>query len=512
MLGLKRINTNPAEQHAVNFMAASNAVAEMQMKSGENAKPEFISAANAREIFGKLIKSAIALANPAHEKHNAAYNAFKSEFASGHGREAIELLAEIGRKYQTDSMAIATNAAKAGLPHEKAVEFAFNSLAGNPIFDHFGNLQILAGQLYEEQVIMEAFQNSGDMFSLPQEAGGTGTDKSRFRMPVEQVTGSAKIAQGDINPGGFRQDDNNRLQVSLFNEFKNAITLDQVFRITQEQRDQTLGYATAVSPALAGFILQNRYFMNAQKQVMKIAELMAAFGQDAASNYTPNVGGSYGLLSTAIQLALSDWNTATPTPAQASDWAGAPTKLIQKIQNYNWKPASVTAPLDLTVDTSLMYKDIVRLFSLPAQQNIEFGPKVWNLYVPTSWYALGTQYPGTQAGGTGQGTFNKQLEEMVKTATGERVKNINILPSSLFNYGVKDGIGGSNAYNYMALVAQGCMSENKPVIMPGQTAIPYISSTSVTAMDMIFRAQYAFGGPMVAHFGGAFIMEISAHS
>lgn len=507
MIGIKRINNNPAEQTVANFMAATNSYAEQLRQRGE--KTEFLTAANAKEAHKGLIKTAVALANPAHEKHNVAFNALSAEF--GHDRSGLSLMHDIGARYMRDSMTLAESAVKKGLAPAQALDFAFNSLAGNPVFDHFGNLNLLAGQLYEEQKFVEAFIDSGDAFAVPQESGGTNLDKSRFRAPVEQVTGSAKIMQGDINPRNSLKDDNNRTQISLYNEFKDAVTLDTVFSITQAQRDQALGYEKAVSPALAGFILQNRYFQSAQKQVMKLAELMFAFGQNAAGSYIPNVGGSYGILSSAIQLQLASWNTATPLVAQYSDWLAAPTKLIQKIQNYNYKPTSVAAPLDLTVDPSLMYKDIVRLLSLAAQQNVNFAPRKWAIFVPTSWYALAMQYPGTQSGGTGQGTFNKQLNEMVLTATGGIINSVEILPSSLVNYGASDGLGGSNAYNYMVAVALGCAQENKPVIMPGQTAIPYIVSESVSATIMNFRAQYLFGGPMFMHYGGAFIMEFSAH-
>jgi len=513
MFGMRSVNKNPAEQTSANFMAATNACAEMLRQQGYNDKAQFLTAANAKEEFKKYIRLAVAIANPGHKMHNHAFNALKRDEFDGAHTAGVDAMNEIGARYMRDSMKLAESGMKAGMTSEQAVEFAFNSLAGNPVFDHFGNLNLLAGQLYEEQTLVESFLGSGDAFAVPQESGGTNTDKSRFRAPVEQVTGSAKIMQGDINPSNRIKDDNNRTQISLYNEFKDAITLDTVFSITQAMRDQALGFEKAVSPALAGFILQNRYFQSAQKQVMKLAEVMFAFGMDAAASYTPNVGGGYGLISAAIQLALSDWNALTPAPAQYADWVANPTKLIQKIQNAVYLPTSTSGPLDLTVDTSLMYKDLIRLFSLPAQANVEFSPREWVLYVPTSWYALATQYPGTQSGGTGQGTFNKQLEEMVKTATGERIKNIVIKPSSLMNYGASNGIGGTNAYNMMALVAQGCMQETKPVIMPGQTAIPYIVSENVSATIMNFRAQYLFGGPMFMHYGGAFILEFSkAHS
>lgn len=508
MKGIRRINTNPAEQTLANYMAATNAYADQLRLNGE--PTEYLSAQNARTTLAKIIKSAMAFANPAHEKHNQAFNALKTSL--GGSREAMDYLHTLGERYIGDTMKLATAAMKNGMGPEQATDFALNSLAGNPVYDHFGNLNLLAGQLYEEQAFVEAFQDAGDAFAVPVEAGGTGLDKSRFRAPVEQVSGSAKIMQGDINPRGMIQDDNNRTSISLYNEFKNAITLDSVFSITQAMRDQALGYEKAISPALAGFILQNRYFGAAQKQVMKLAELMFAFGLDEAGTYTPNVGGSYGVLSSAIRLQLSDWNANVPSVATGTDWAPNPTKLLQVIQNAYYKPTNVAAPLDVSVDPSLMYKEIVRLFVLAAQQNVNFQPAKWAVFVPSSWYGLAMQYPGT-ADSSGTGTFNKQLQEMVKSATdGRIIPNIEVIPSSLMNYGAQDGFGGSNSYNYIAVVAMGCPQEKKPIIMPGQTAIPTIVSDNVSATIMNFRAQYLFGGPMFMQYGGAFLLEISAQA
>lgn len=506
MLGIRKINSNPAEQTMENFMAATNAVAEQNRQRGLPA--EFLSAANAKETHKKLIKTAVALANPAHEKHNAAFNALKEEF--GHDRTGLDLMHDIGSRYLSDSMTLAQSAQKAGMAPEAAVDFAFNSLAGNPVFDHFGNLNLLGGQLFEEMAVMQSFLDSGDAFAVPEEAGGTGLNRSRFRAPVEQVMGSAKVMQGDINPIDNMQDDHNRTQISLYNEFKNAETLSTVFSITQAMRDQALGYAKAVAPALAGFLLQNRYFGATQKQVMKLAEIHSVFGQDAAGSYTPGVGGSYGLLSSAIQLQLADWAATVPAPATPAQWLAAPTKLVQKIQNAIYKPTSTSAALDISVDPSLMYKEIVRLLMLFAQQNVDFGARLWRVLVPTSWYGLASQYPGTQAG-TGQGTFNRTLDEMVRAAVGGKIiPKIDIVPSSLMNYGAANGRGGTNSYNYIVAMAMGCRQELKPVIMPGQTAVPYVTSENVSATIMNFRTQFSTGGPMFMHYGGAAVLEISA--
>ena len=242
---------------------------------------------------------------------------------------------------------------------------------------------------------------------------------------------------------------------------------------------------------------------------MKLAEIEFVDGMDTNGSYTQNVGGSYGILSPAIQLALSDYQAATPATAQGSDWQANPTKLIQKISNLNYVPMTVAGQLPTNLDPKLMYLDILRLCNLAAQQNVNFMPKKWTLYVPTTWYAIAMQYPGV-------GTFNKQLQEMVTTATmgaNGIINNLDIKPSSLMNYRATNSYGSTSAaYNYMALVAHGSPNEKKPIIMPGQTAIPYIVSENVSASIMKFRSMYTFGGPMVMHFGGCFLMEFSKAS
>lgn len=499
MQGIKRVNRNPAETHVQNFMAATNAYAQQLQLKGE--ATDFLQAKNAREVYGKLIAMSIALSDPGHAKHNDAYNGIKKALDGEH-RDTVDTLVSIGEGFALNRMTLAEGFVKTGLSPEKAIGEAMNSLAGNPVFDHFGNLNLLAAQLYQEMAIMDTFAEYGDVFAVPTEDGGTGLDRSRFRAPYEKVTGSAKTMQGDINPANGLRDDNNDTQISLYNEFKNAKTLFQKFPITQAQQDQIIGYAKAVSPALAGFILQSRLFGAAQKQVMRLAEIEAVGGMDAAGSYVPNVGGSYGFLCSAIMLQLVTWDASAPLAASTADWLANPTKLIQKIQNYNWKPVSTSGPLDPSVDPAKMYLDIIRLAQLYAQNNVDFVPRDMALIVPSTWYALASLYPSG-------GTFNKQLNEMVTTATGGIIRSIKIIPSSLFNYGADIGAAGTTPYNYMMLIAIGCRQEAKPIILPGRTAIPTVTSESVSASYMRFRTELSFGGPMVMQLGGAFLLEFS---
>lgn len=500
MRGLPKITNNPATESRGNFHTAVNAFAEQQQKLGESTY--FMNREQAETAYDRLVRNTVALANKQSANHNRAYNAFKQY--AGKGDTVLNGLEEIGQGYLSAAMKYATAAQKAGLGEGAAVEHAMNAVAGNPIFDHFGNLNVLAGQMYEEMVLYESMLEYGDAFALPTESGWTHTDISRFRIPVEQVQGSAKIFQGDVNPAGHMRTDANRAQISLTNEFKTAATIYQAFVINQSMRDQMIGYQRSIDPALGGFILQNRYFQGFQKQVMKSVELAMVDGTRPGALYTPNVGGDYGYLTPTIQLALADWDTSSPSLASSADWLANTGKLIQKIQNFHYKPVSTAAPLDTNADTSEVYKDIVRLVSLYARQNINFGQKKLVLYVPVEWYSFAVQYPAS-------GTFNKQLNEMVLTATGGIVKEIEIRPSSLMSYRARNTYGETgSAFNYFMLVAHGCENEKKPVILPGQTATPVVVNRYTSALEMEFYAQLVFGGPMFAHYGGAFLLEYSA--
>lgn len=515
---LKQVNKNPLEQTAQSFMVAANAYAEQQRQLG--LPVPFMTAANAREELKKVIKSVVAFADPSNKNHNLAYNALREQIGDRADRlpqdraksweGAFNAVESFGTKYRESALGYAEGYAKrTGSNAEVAVEAAYNALAGNPVFDHFSNLNLLAGQQYQKMSGMETWLAEGDAMAVPTEAGGTGTDASRFRAPYEQVTGSAKRYQGDINPISHMRNDENRIKLNLFNEFKNAVTLQAAFSITQDDRNNALGYAKAVQPALAGFILQNRYFGASQQQVLKLAETWFWDGQDALANYIAGVGGSYGLLSPAVNFHLSDWDQATPTTAGSADFAANPNKLLQKIQNFYALPTSTAAQLSGDIDPSLFYKEIVRLVNMYAQQFVDFGGK-GNLFVPTTMYQSLVAYPGTQSGGTGQGTFNKNLDEMVRTATNSVVKSVNIIPTPFMNYRASNSWGNtSQPYNYMLFTINGAPQESKPIIMPGLTAAPYVVSENVSAVIMNFYTQYLTGGPMFMQLGGAYLLEFS---
>lgn len=492
---MKRIPKNPSKDVIENFLTVTNAYADQLRLKGE--KPEFLAKNEAGKTYEKLLKVSIAAHDPSHSKRNEAIAIIKNSFPNSFG-DALEMFANIGERTLDRVKNISEVFVKNGSSPEQAVTEAFNSLAGNPVYDHFGNLNLLSAQLYEEQAFVNSFIDMGDAFNMPIEVMSS---MSRFRSPSEQVSGSSKTYQGDINSAGYVQNDSNRLQLNLFNEFKNVKWFMEGVDITSDQRDQVLMYEKAVAPALGGFLLQQRMLDHAQKLLMKQAELALVGGLDQNNNYVPGVGGSYGLLSSNILLALSDAADANPAPASSSDWQTNTTKLIQKITNYWFKPTSVSAQLPIG-DSALMYKELTRLFALPASINVDLQPKEWVLFVPSSWYAQAVQYPSG-------GTFNKQLQEMITTATaGKIVGKIRVETSSLLNYGANIGTG-TNSYNYMVLLPMGSPVEKKAVIMPGQTTIPTVIALPSSSALMSFQVRYATGGAMVKQYGGAFVLEFS---
>lgn len=492
---MKKIPRNPNRDRIKNFMTVSNAYADQQRLRGE--AHEFMSAQNAPKLFEKMMKLSLAAHDPSHTKHAEALNTIRQFFPNSFG-EALETFSGIGEKVGEQVKAVAETFAKNGMPAEKAIAEAFNSLAGNPVYDHFGNLNLLSAQLYEELSFVQAFIDSGDAFNMPIEAMSS---MSRFRSPSEQVSGSGKTYQGDLNSQGYVQNDSNTMSISLFNEFKNVKWLMEAINLTSDQREQILMYEKAVAPALAGFLIQQRLIDHAQTILMKQAELAVVGGLDQANSYIPGVGGSYGLLSDNILIKKSDAGDASPSPVTSAEWQANPTKLIQKITNYWFKPASVSAQLPLG-DSALMYKELTRLFALPALINVDLQPKEWKLFVPSTWYPQAVQYPSG-------GTFNKQLQEMITSATaGKIVGKVTVETSSLMNYGANIGTG-TNAYNYMVLMAMGSPVEKKAVIMPGQTTIPTVIALPSSSALMSFQVKYATGGAMVKQYGGCFVLEFS---
>jgi len=504
----KQISQNPATVTVSNFHAATNALAEQQIKRGNQV--DFLSAKNAPEVYAKMLKLVVSLANPASKKHNEVYNALTD--LAGRNSKSIDYLSNIGKSVFNNVQNITKRAMESGHGSEGAVDVAFNALGGNPVYDHFANLGLLAHQLFEEQTFIETFIEKGDAFAVPLEKMNTGTMKSRFRVPVEKLTGSPNIASGDIYPRSGQVHNQNPMGLELINEFKDAYTFQESLRITRDMENDVLDFEIAANPALAGFILQSRFFETYQQFILKLAETYFIEGLDGGS-YAAATGGGYGLLSPAIILALADAGSESPVPASSANWVANPTKLIQQITNYYYEPSDITAPLDGGSDINSVYKDLLRLMNLAAIANVNMSSD-WILYVPTSWFGMANQFASTSvSGATTVNVVTKTLQELINQlndGSGSVIKNVTVKPSSQLNAGFDSR--GNATLNRFVFMSTGAEMNKKPVILPGQTTIPTMVAGNVNANESEFLANYVTGGPMFLQYGGAFVLSYSTQA
>lgn len=488
-----------ARQNLENFMTFHNSITEQKVKKGEikHHQAEYLGLDNVAEEYIGAVSALVAFANPASVNHN------KSVAKVKHGARGdsslMSRLENIGRQFGQQIITAATDIQKAGVGEGVAVREALHSLAGNSVYDNFVNVGVLARQQYQKATLSDLMVTGGDSYALPLENGTTGTNVSRFRFPIERVSGSPKVFNGDIAAQGHPKFDANQAQISFLNQFKDAVTIAEPFTITQGRKDQYAGYEKAASPTLAGIILQNLYAEAQQTAIMRMVELLLfdGFGPNAAYR---SDGGDYGLLSTAIQLTLADAGAATPVLATAAQWAAAPTKLIQTISNYYYKQ-TVAAPFAAGADPALVYKDILRLFNLYEQQFVDFQPEKLVLLSPTTSYGAQAQYPSG-------GTFNKNLRELIQTANSSILRNLVIEESPLMDYRATNQYGeAGNGCNMFALIVIGAPPEKKPIIFPGQTTLPQVVASNVNAMSMEYYAQFVTGGLAWRHYGGAFLLK-----
>jgi hypothetical protein len=291
--------------------------------------------------------------------------------------------------------------------------------------------------------------------------------------------------------------------LSLISEFKTAHTEAQGFIIDNEQQEALLGYSRSIAPALAGFILQNQLFTVIEKQIMQSAERIFVDGTGASA--FDGETGQYGLLSSAIMLALASSGAASPALAAESDWASNPTTLIQQISNFNYKPAddaALIAPMASSADPMLVYKDIVRLLNLVALTNVATSKKVV-LYVPTSLYSILVQYLST-------GTFNRTLGEALKLAVGGTIGEIEVKTSGLLNARVNSL--GVQQYNHVIAMVHGAPTGLKGIVSPMATATPRVTTGVVSEQRSSFAAALTFGGPMVIQRGQCFDLVFNVHA
>lgn len=503
MTGEKQLTRkDAARQNLENFMTFHNAITTQKIQRGElkHSAANYLTLENAAKEYLGAVSALIAFANPASVNHNKAVASVK------HGASAdsslMTRLEQVGRSYGQKVIEAATAIQKAGLSEGQAVREALHSLAGNSVYDNFVNVGVLQRQQYQRSTLGDLLTGAGDAYALPLENGTTGTNASRFRFPVEQVSGSPKILNGDIAAQGHPKFDSNQMQVSFLNQFKDVVTLYDQFTITQGRKDQYAGYEKAASPTLAGIILQSLYYEAQQAALMRQRELLLFDGFNANASYRAD-GGDYGLLSANIRLQLADAGAASPALATAAQWAANPTKLIQTITNYAYKPADVTAPFPADADPTEVYQDVIRLFNLYQQQFVDFEPEKLVLLTPTTSYGAQVSYPSA-------GTFNKNLRELIETAKGGVIKNLVVEESPLMNYRATNQFGETDsAYNYFALIVVGAPPEKKPIIMPGQTVLPQVVASQVNALSMEYYAQLVTGGLAWRNYGGCFLLQYS---
>jgi len=491
--GIKITSAQVAEQQFQNWYVARNAYADAHRKDGCVA----INEVAARDEYKALTERLLAVANSQHKEHGAAISDLRKRFDGA----SIDHVVDMAHGLRSKLNGIAQNAMKAGMSVENAQATALNAYFGNPGSDQFAGLNQLAEQLYEQLTFAESFIAEGDAVQLSPELAASAGAISRFRIPRVEASGAAKQRLGDLNPyGDDRAYANNMAQISLFNEFKDAHTEAQGFIIENDQEAALLGYARSIAPALAGFILQNQLFATIEQQVMQAVERIIVDGWGAAA--FDGESGQYGLLSSSIALSLASAGAASPLLATAADWAANPTTLIQKITNFNYKPADRTAPLPSNADPMNVYKDVVRLLNLVALTNVKTSGKVV-LYMPTSIYSIMVQYLST-------GTFNRTLGEALKLAVGGTIESIEVKTSGLLN--ARTNSLGSAQYNSVIAVVHGAPTGRKGILMPMATATPRITTGVVSEQRSSFAAQLTFGGPMVIQRGQVFILDFSVQA
>ena len=491
--GIKITSAQVAEQNFRNWYVARNAYADAHRKDGCVA----INEVAARDEYKALTERLLAVANSQHKEHGAAISDLRKRFNGA----SIDHVVDMAHGLRSKLNGIAQNAMKAGMSVENAQATALNAYFGDPGYDQFAGLNQLAEQLYEQLTFAESFIAEGDAVQLSPELAASAGAISRFRISRVEASGAAKQRLGDLNPyGDDRTYSNNMAQISLFNEFKDAHTEAQGFIIENDQEAALLGYARSIAPALAGFILQNQLFATIEQQVMQAVERIIVDGWGAAA--FDGESGQYGLLSSGIALSLASAGAASPLLATAADWAANPTTLIQKITNFNYKPADRTAPLPSNADPMNVYKDVVRLLNLVALTNVKTSGKVV-LYMPTSIYSIMVQYLST-------GTFNRTLGEALKLAVGGTIESIEVKTSGLLN--ARTNSLGSAQYNSVIAVVHGAPTGRKGILMPMATATPRITTNVVSEQRSSFTAQLTFGGPMVIQRGQVFILDFSVQA
>lgn len=489
-----------AEQNFRNWLVVRNAYARQRHAAGEEKTPSGIAlntvdAVKGRAEYEELTRSLLAVANARHPEHAAKMAALQKAFAGA----SVDGVVGAANDLRSKINSIADNVIKMGASADNAAATALNAYFGNPGFDQFAAINLIADQLYEQLTFAESFTEEGDSIQLTPEIAASAKAISRFRLPRVEISGASKTRQGDLNPySAERLYSNNTAQIALLSEFKNGHTEEQAFIIDEEQQQALLGYARSISPALAGWVLQNQLMRGVEQQIMQAYERIFVDGYGTAS-YTDGEGGNYGLISDAICLSLASAGAASPLLASASDWSSNPNKLVQRIANYNYKPAATSSPIPADASPIDVYKDILRLLNLIALTNVNTSGKVV-LYVPTSLYAVLASYLTS-------GTFNLNLGEALSRALGGTIKNITVKASGLLN--ARTNSLGTAQVNHVVAVVHGAPVGRKGIVAPMATASPRFTTGLVSEQRSTFAASLTFGGPMILQRGQVFDLAFS---
>lgn len=485
-----------AEQKFKNWLTVRNAYAKQFETEGR--RP--VSEAEGRAEYQKLTHALLAVGNAMHPEHNARMAELRGSF----GGASVDHIVTMADGLVGKMNAIAQNAMSAGQTPDAARATALNAYFGNPGYDQFAALPLIAEQLFEQLTMLQSFIEEGDGIQLSPDVAASAKAISRFRLPRVETSGSAKTRQGDLNPyTADRLYSNNLSQISLLSEFKDATTVEDAFVIDIEQQAALMGYARSIAPGLAGFILQNQLMAGVEQHIMQLAEVQFVDGYGISPAYADGEGGNYGLLSPAIMLALASAGAASPLLATGADWAANPNTLIQQITNFNYKPADRTKPLPAVDATGAaqIYADVVRLLNLIAQTNVLTSGRVV-LYFGTSIYAALVQYLST-------GTYNRTLGEALKLAVGGTIKNIEIKTSGLLN--ARTNSLNEQQYNHIVAVVHGAPAGKKAIVSPFATATPRFSTGLVSEQRSTFAASLTHGGPFILTRGQVFDLVFSVN-
>jgi len=180
----KKLNANASDVTIKNFIAATNAFAKKYIEEGKTTK--FLSAQNATKTYYDILRAVSALADSTDSAHNSAWKNLKNSV--GARSSSLAFLENIGSDLNLRVSQIASELQKKNLSADKTK--ILNAMAGDRFYDHFANVGRLASQMMQDLSYIPTFLDDGNAFAAELTAGNTGRAKSRFRVPVEKISGS----------------------------------------------------------------------------------------------------------------------------------------------------------------------------------------------------------------------------------------------------------------------------------------------------------------------------------